>query len=305
MEPQTESETPETQGETSQAESGTPETHAEAAETHSATAEPAPLLAFAAATAPPPRRSSRGKALIAAGAVLSILIGAGVGTYIVKQREHRNDQAIAAAEAALAAQAAKFPPVTGGVRSDGEHYGSLFAFLLPIPDGYTPGPDDSNYGNNSYASAAEITTQLDDLLSGIPKSDLSDAKGALASTYLKGVAVRTLQTTASNATDVVSIELLQYDVKQAKNAADGFDRLVSDLNVFRTGPSVPGYSGAKCVLPPGLGSDKLDEMLCVASSGDVEVMVDAQGTAPLDMNSIATLVGRQLDRLKTSPKIDR
>ncbi len=253
--------------------------------------------------AAPPRAFHRARALIAAGAVLSIGIGAGVGAFIVNQREHRNNQAIAAAEAA--AQAAKPQPLTAAVRADGSHYGSLFAYLLPMPDGYVPGPYDANYGNNSYTNAAQITTQLEDLLSGIPKSDLSNAKGALANTHLKGVAVRTLESSSSASSAVVSIELLQYDVKDAKSAADGFDHLVSDLNVFRTGPSVPGYAHAKCVLPPGLGSDKLDEMLCVASSGDVEVIADAQGIAPLDQNAIAKLVAQQLDRLTTAQTIDQ
>jgi len=267
---------------------------------------PIPLAAFPpAGYAPPPpaptRSFPRAKALIAAGAVLSIAVGAGIGTYVVQQRQHRNDQAITAAEAV---QAAKPKPVTAGIRADGSHYGTLFAYLLPVPDGYSLGPYDANYGNNSYVSAAQITTQLEDLLSGIPKSDMSNAKGALANTHLKGVAVRTLENGSSSSV-VVSIELLQYDVKDAKSASDSFNRLVSDLNVFRNGPSVPGYSQAKCVLPPGLGSDKVDEMLCVASSGDVEVMVDAQGIAPLGQSEIATLVGQQLDRLKTPQTIDR
>ncbi len=255
--------------------------------------------------APTPARTfPRTKVLIAAGAVLSIAVGAGIGTYIVQQRQHRNDQAIAAADSV---QAAKPKPVAAGVRSDGSHYGTLFAYLLPVPDGYELGPYDANYGNNSYVTAAQVTTQLEDLLSGFPKSDISNAKGALANTHLKGVAVRTLENAAnsSGSAQSVSIELLQFDVKDAKSASDSFNRLVSDLNVFRTGPSVPGYSQAKCVLPPGLGSDKVDEMLCVASSGDVEVKVDAEGLAPLDQGKIATLVGQQLDRLKTSQTIDR
>jgi hypothetical protein len=264
----------------------------------------APPAGYAPQPPAPTRTFPRAKALIAAGAVLSIAVGAGVGTYIVQQRQHRKDQAIAAAEAV---QAAKPKPVAAGIRADGSHYGTLFAYLLPIPDGYVLGPYDANYGNNTYVSAAQITTQLEDLLSGIPKSDMSNAKGALANTHLKGVAVRTLDNSSSSSGTlvVVSIELLQFDVKDAKSASDSFNRLVSDLNVFRTGPSVPGYGQAKCVLPPGLGSDKVDEMLCVASSGDVEVMVDAQGIAPLDQSKIATLVGQQLDRLKTSQTIDR
>ncbi|MGH6655277.1 MAG: hypothetical protein ACRDVE_08725, partial [Actinocrinis sp.] len=152
--------------------------------------------------------------------------------------------------------------------------------------------------------ASQITSQLEDLLAGVPKSELSNAKGALASTHLKGVAVRTVADRSSDSEMTASIELIQYDVKYAKTAAGNFTTLVSDLNVFRTGPAVPGYGQAKCVLPPGLGSDKVDEMFCVASSGDVEVLVDAQGTTPLDQNSVAKLVEHQLDRLKTSQTID-
>lgn len=248
------------------------------------------------------RSVPRSRVLIAVGAVLSIAVGAGIGAVIVQHREDRNNQAIAAARAAAAARPV---PVTGGVRSDGSHYGSLFAFLLPMPSGYQPGPYDGNYGNNSYIPAAQITSQLQDLLSGIPKSDMSSVKGALANTHLKGVAVRTMQNDVVDTGSIVSIELLQFDVKDAKSAAQDFGNLVSNLNVFRTGASVPGYAQAKCVLPPGLGSDTLDEMLCVASSGDVEVMVDAQGTTPLDQNSVATLVAQQLDRLKTSQSIDQ
>lgn len=268
----------------------------------------APPVAFgappSAAPAQPSARpsSSRRKALIAAGAVLSIAAGAGVGTAIVRHRENHNNQLIAAARAAAAARPA---PVTGGVRSDGSHYGSLFAYLLPMPSGYQPGPYDGNYGDNSYIPASQITAQLEDLLSGIPKSDMSSAKGALANTHLRGVAIRTMQNSAASTGMAISIELLQFDVKDAKSAADDFTSLVSNLNVFRTGASVPGYPQAKCVLPPGLGSDTIDEMLCVASSGDVEVVLDAQGTVPLDQNSVAALVATQLDRLKTSQSIDQ
>lgn len=269
-------------------------------------APPAALLTPPAAqpTEPPaaPKRTiPRSRVLIATGAALSIAVGAVIGAVIVQNRQDHNNQVIAAARAAAAARPA---PVTGGVRSDGSHYGSLFAYLLPMPDGYTPGPYDANYGNNSFVPASQITSQLEDLLAGVPKSDMSSAKGALANTHLKGVAVRTLTSSTSNSDLDVSVELLQFDVKDAKTAAQDFDNLVSDLNVFRTGASVPGYGQAKCVLPPGLGSDKLDEMLCVASSGDVEVLIDAQGTAPLDQNSVAKLTAQQLDRLKTSQSID-
>src|SRR6185437_13349598 len=157
-----------------------------------------PVLTEAAAPPPaappaaPKRAIPRSRVLIASGAALSIAVGAGIGAVIVQHRQDHNNQLVAAARAAAAARPA---PVTGGVRSDGSHYGSLFAYLLPMPDGYTPGPYDANYGNNTFVPASQITSHLEDLLAGVPKSDMSSAKGALANTHLKGVAVRTLAAT--------------------------------------------------------------------------------------------------------------
>ena len=63
---------------------------------------------------------------------------------------------------------------------------------------------------------------------------------------------------------------------------------------------MPGYPSATCVLPPGLGSDTLDSMVCIASYGDVEVMVQAEGTVPLDQNTTVRMLAQQLDRLKSN-----
>jgi hypothetical protein len=241
------------------------------------------------------RPFSLAQALIGGGAVLAMVAGGAVGGHIVQQRQHQNDQAVAAAKAV---QAQKPQPVTAGVRSDGTHYGSLFAYLLPVPAGYTLGPDITVYGNNGYYTADQITSGFDDLLSSVPKSDLSNLKGRLASQHLKGVAVRSIVQTSSSS-QTISIVLRQLDATAARTDADAFVSLFTDLNVFRTGPAVPGYPQAKCMLPPGLGSDRFDTMECVAVSGDVEVMVYTQGVAPLDQGAVAQVVAQQLDRLKS------
>lgn len=246
----------------------------------------------------PPTRTRnplfRIRALIGGGAVAAMVAGGVFGGYIVQQRQDRNDQAVAAAKAAQGQQP---QPLAAGVRSDGSHYGPLFAYLLPVPSGYTLGPDVTVYGNDGYYTADQIASGFDDLLSSIPKSDLTNLKGRLASQHLKGVAVRSVVQTDSSQT--VSIVLRQLDATAAKSDADTFVSLFTDLNVFRTGPSVPGYPQAKCMLPPGLGSDKFDTMECVAVSGDVEVMVFTQGTAPLDQGAVAQMIAQQLDRLKS------
>ena len=236
--------------------------------------------------------------MVAVGALVSIAVGGGVGALIVHGKTRHNQQVTAQA---LASAAARPQPQTAGVRSDGSHYGPLFAYLLPIPAGYDLGPSDADYGNNSYLTKDQINSDLDGLLSGVPQSDLSSAKGSLADVSLKDMAIRTYADPST--TLVVQIALIQSDVADATENARLFQSTISDADVFRQGPPVPGYGQATCVLPPGLGSDTIDSMICMASSGDVLVRVNAYGTAPLDMTTITQLVSRQLDLLKTNQTI--
>ena len=76
---------------------------------------------------------------------------------------------------------------------------------------------------------------------------------------------------------MVQIALIQSDVADATETTRLFQSTISDADVFRQGPPVPGFSQATCVLPPGLGSDTIDSMICQASSGDVLVRVNAYG----------------------------
>jgi hypothetical protein len=248
----------------------------------------------------PKRRFGTAQILLGVGALVSMALGGGIGAYIVHGKTRHNQQVLAQAKAAAGTDA-KPPPQTAGVRADGSHYGPLFAYLLPLPAGDTLGPDDGDFGNNTSLTSSQITSDIDGLLSGLPQSDLSSARGSLADLQIKNLAVRTYADSSSGM--VVEIALVQVDVSDATQTANAFTSMISDLNVFRQGPSVPGYSQATCVLPPGLGSDTLDSMICTASSGDIEVRVDAYGTAPLDQDAIAQLVSRQLDLLKTNQTI--
>jgi hypothetical protein len=232
--------------------------------------------------------------------VASIVVGAAIGFTVVHSRDVTHDQQQAAADAAASAQAKLAilqAPITAGVRSDGSHYGSLFAYLLPLPDGYTLGPDIGTIGDNDFISAAQVNAQLQAELLKLPKSDMSSSKGTLADLHLQGIAVRTM--VSSSGSEEIDFELMQLDPKLASADQTMLGSFVDGLG-FRQGASVPGYSSAKCVLPPGYGSDKVDEMYCVASYGDVEVMIEVSGTAPLDQNSAAQMLAQQLDRLKSN-----
>ncbi|MBR7826817.1 hypothetical protein KDK95_10935 [Actinospica sp. MGRD01-02] len=236
--------------------------------------------------------------LAVVGALASVAIGAGAGAYVVHNRESDRAQQISAIQAADAAQLAKLrAPVTAGARSDGSHYGSLFAYLLPMPGDWSPGPDVGLVGNNDYVSGSQIDTELQNSLLDVPKSDLSSTQSTLTNLHLQGIAVRSMAN--GNDTLQIDFQLLQLDPKLASSDQKALRLLVNGFG-WRQGPSVPGYPSASCALPPGLGSDTLDAMLCIAAYGDIEVVVQAEGTVPLDQNTTVQMLTQQLNRLKST-----
>lgn len=242
--------------------------------------------------------NARKPVLALVGALAAVAVGAGVGGYVVHDRDTDRAQRISAIQAADAAQLAKLrTPVQAGVRSDGSHYGSLFAYLLPTPSDWHPGPDIGGIGDDDYVGPSQINKDLQNSLLDVPRSDLSSTENTLADLHLQGIAVRSMVN--KNDSLELSVQLLQLDPKAASADQKSLRVLVDGLG-WRQGESVPGYSSAACVLPPGLGSDKLDSMLCIASYGDVEVMVQAQGVAPLDQNTTVQMVAQQLNRLKAN-----
>ncbi|MFB8235029.1 hypothetical protein ACFC58_00540 [Kitasatospora purpeofusca] len=70
-----------------------------------------------------------------------------------------------------------------------------------------------------------------------------------------------------------------------------------DTGLFRTGPAVPGHPEAHCYLMPAAPSAPIDRMECSAAEGDLLVVLNAEGRAPLPKDAIVTLLTRQLDRL--------
>ena len=240
-----------------------------------------------------------GKPILAVvGALASIAVGVGVGAYVVHGRDTNRANQISAIKAADATRlAALRAPVKAGVRSDGSHYGPLFAYLLPTPSDWKLGPDVGVIGNNDYVtSASQLNTDLQDLLD-VPKSDQSSTQGTLTDLHLQSLAVRSMLDPGN--TLQLNFLLLQLDPKQASADEKAFKVLVDGFG-WRQGASVPGYPSATCVLPPGLGSDTLDAMTCVAGYGDVELIVQAAGSAPLDQNTTVRLAAQQLNRLKSA-----
>lgn len=240
--------------------------------------------------------NARKPVLAVVGALASVAVGAGIGAYVVHGRDAARTRQISTIQAADAAQIAKLrTPVQAGVRSDDTHYGSLFAYLLPTPSGWALGPDVESIGDNDYVGPTQINKELQNSLLNVPKSDQSSTQSTLADLHLQAIAVRSMVNSAD--TLELNVKLLQLDPKAASADQKLLSALVDGF-AWRQGESVPGYSGTACVLPPGSGSDKLDSMMCIASYGDVEVIVQAEGVAPLDQNTTVRMVAQQLDRLK-------
>ena len=235
--------------------------------------------------------------LAVVGAVASIAVGAGVGGYVVHGRDTNRTKQISAIQAADAAQLAKLrTPVNAGVRSDGSHFGSLFAYLLPMPSTWNPGPYVGVVGDNNYVSASQLNTELQNSLLDVPKSDMSSTESTLTDLHLQGLAVRSMLNPGN--TLELDFSLLQLDPTLASSDQKALAVLVDGFG-WRQGASVPGYPSATCVLPPGLGSNTVDSMTCIASYGDVEVIVQAQGTTPLDQTTAVQMAAQQLNRLKS------
>jgi hypothetical protein len=240
-----------------------------------------------------------GKAVLTAvGAIAAVAVGIGAGAFVVHDRQTNHDKQVSGLKAADAAQIAKLDaPVTAGVRSDGSHYGSLFAYLLPTPAGWSLGDGVGNQGDNTYLTQSQINAHVQSGLLNVPKSDLSSTKSTLTDLHLQGIALRSM--VKPDETMQLSFVLLQLDPKAASADQKNLGLYVDGLG-WRQGASVPGYPGVHCVLPPGLGSDKLDSMLCIGSYGDVEVILQTDGVAPLDQNTAAQMMAQQLNRLKSA-----
>jgi hypothetical protein len=246
-------------------------------------------------------KSSSKAVLSLVGAVAAVAVGAGVGAVVVQGRQSDRDSQISAIKAADAAALAKAQaPVTAGVRSDGSHYGSLFAYLLPTPQNWVPGSDIGTEGDNSYLTQAQLNAKVQKGLLSVPKSDLDSTQSTLTDLHLQAVALRSMRKLDN--TMQLSFVLMQLDPKKASADQKLLGVFVDGLG-WRQGASVPGNPSADCVLPPGLGSDQLDSMLCYGSYGDVEVMLEVEGTAPLDQNTAVKMLAQQLDRLKSAQKL--
>jgi hypothetical protein len=249
---------------------------------------------------PTPPDPTRRRGVFVAGWLASALaVGAGAGfgiLAVVGTGDGTSKDFAMPVLAAVTPSVTPHPSVTSGVRPDGTHYGSVKDFLLPIPDGYKPGPDEGGLGNDSTIPPDQADPTVALLFGSLPASDMSTAQGAIAAGRMSDGAVRTYVN--ESGTLDVAVTVLRLDPAQSAESTSQFERVVKQSRAFRNGPKVPGHQDALCVLPVTHVGDKLDSMTCLATVGDTFAIVNAEGTVPLDATAVTELFGRQLDTLK-------
>ncbi|MEU3461628.1 hypothetical protein ABZ721_17005 [Streptomyces sp. NPDC006733] len=238
-------------------------------------------------------KSRRALALGIAAALVAVAAGGGIG-YAVLRHDDSADR-----NAAAEPWKAPAPVRTGefGALSGGSHYGRLGKLLLPMPDGYVAGPDVHEFGNDVELDGKQAASMMKETVSGLPKKNRKAVEKAIDALLLQGAGMRTY--TGDDGSYVVEMHIVQMKNKQA--AADRtqyFDEFTKALGVFRNGPRIAGHDKARCVLPPTKPGEKLDEMTCQATEGDLLVTMDVTGTVPLHKTEAAELLKQQLDRIQ-------
>lgn len=169
--------------------------------------------------------------------------------------------------------------------------------LLPAPDGFVPGPDLEEFGNDAVLSGKRATAVLKNSTRGLPSRQRRQHAEAIDELRIQGMGMRSYQSSDS----VVEMEVVQLRNARAVRDLGRFqNRFMKMLDIFRKGPRIEGHRNAHCYLMPKDGKTKLDRMVCNAYEDDLMVNMDAYGARPLDTGEAARLLRKQLDHL-TSP----
>ncbi|MFD7261863.1 hypothetical protein [Streptomyces sp. NPDC059874] len=244
-----------------------------------------------------PVKSARGvnrkkAALIAAGVAVVVLAGAGVWG------------ATAIADADRTAPTAYWNP-HGVTSQEKEEPGpvpanALSGKLLPLPSGFSLGPDLGGDGNNFFVSGEKAVEGFKEARKGLSSSERKKRDDMLADLKLKGLAGRSY--TKGNGDMVTEVRIMQADPQALGTFSEVSKKLIDLMAGDRDAPKVDGFPDAKCSLLP-VGEEKeekIDSLYCVSVEGDVMVNFRAYGPKPAFKASDATaFLKNQLSHLKS------
>ncbi|MCT4356952.1 hypothetical protein M5362_27920 [Streptomyces sp. Je 1-79] len=180
----------------------------------------------------------------------------------------------------------------------------LSKLLLPVPEGYTLGPDIEGYGNDGELGDREALALMKQEGKGLSGKKRREYEKRVEKLGIKGIAVRSFA--ADDGETVVSIRLSQ--MKDKKRIRDMFElsKDLFELFEFPKGPKIGGHKNSACfMVPEDKDLDKeekarqLEQMHCTAYDSEVEVTVTVSGAKPFDRSAVAKLVQKQLDHIKS------
>ncbi|MHC6627596.1 hypothetical protein ACYTFC_16140 [Streptomyces globosus] len=262
---------------------------AAAAETAADTASAAP--AQESAPASPSRRGRKAAALASGAVALAVLAGGGLaGAAALEGADRSVETRYWVPDGPKPALPEDPAPVPAG---------ELSGRLLPVPSGYSLGPDLGRDGNDySYFGEKAVQT-YGDAGGGLSGSERKRRDEVLEGMKVKGLAGRSYTRDGGGA--VYQVRIMQADAKAVGRLSEAAKKLNELAGDGRGAPAVDGHPEAKCVLI-AIGEEKqekIDSMDCTAVQGDVLVTFRAFGPKPFSPADAASFFKNQLSHLKS------
>ncbi|WP_284578096.1 hypothetical protein [Streptomyces sp. 2P-4] len=259
------------------------ETAEAAAETAAAQAAPEPV--------PAPRRGRRAAALAGGAVALAVLAGGGIAGSVALERADRTvGTRYWVPDGATPAVPEDPAPVPAG---------ELSGKLLPVPSGFSLGPDIGKDGNDFSVPGDKAVQAYGDARGGQSSAQRKRREEALEGMKLKGLAGRSY--TMDGGGVVYQVRFMQADPQAVGRLSEVAKKLNELGGDGRAAPAVDGHPEAGCALL-AIGEakqEKIDSMECVAVQGDVLVTFRAFGPKPFSPAAAASFLKNQLSHLKS------
>ncbi|MFI5866869.1 hypothetical protein [Streptomyces sp. NPDC051546] len=177
---------------------------------------------------------------------------------------------------------------------------ALSGKLLPIPDGFRPGPDMGADGNDFVLSGEKAIESFQESRTGLSSTERKKRDEMLASLKLKGLAGRTY---AKEMTGwIAEVRIMQADPKAVGSFSEVTKKLLELGGDKRQAPKVDGFPDAKCSLlaiGDEEGKEKIDSIDCTAVEGDIAVTFRAYGPKPFSTTDAVAFFKNQMSHLKS------
>ncbi|MFF0432674.1 hypothetical protein ACFYU9_10680 [Streptomyces sp. NPDC004327] len=178
--------------------------------------------------------------------------------------------------------------------------------LLPAPSGFHLGPDVESYGNDGELGEKEAVVLLKNDARGLSGKKRRDYEKRIDRLGVQGIGVRSFSSDSDDL--VVEVQIVRMKNKQRIHDLHEVKREIAEILKFPKGPRIEGHKNSACYLTPDFDAarddDKDDDsdlggMTCSAYDSDLLVFVRAYGSAPFEKSSVAELVKKQLDHIKS------